>query len=38
VLGVLAMTHSVSWLDSDVDQVSRLRDWFDAQFPFMQDW
>jgi hypothetical protein len=38
VLGVLAMTHSVSWIDSDVDQVARLRDWFDAQFPFMQDW
>ena len=38
VLGVLAMTHSVSWIDSDVDQVSRLRDWFDTQFPFMKDW
>ena len=38
VLGVLAMTGSVSWLDSDVDQVARLRDWLDAQFPFMQDW
>jgi hypothetical protein len=38
VLGVLAMTGSVSWLDSDVDQVARLRDWIDAQFPFMQDW
>lgn len=38
VLGVLAMTGSVPWLDSDVDQVSRMRDWLDARFPFMQDW
>lgn len=38
VLGVLAMTGTVTWLDSDVDQVSRLRDWLDAQFPFMSDW
>jgi hypothetical protein len=38
VLGVLAMTGTVSWLDGDVDQVSRLRDWLDAQLPFMSDW
>jgi hypothetical protein len=38
VLGVLAMTGTVSWLDSDVDQVARLREWLDAQFPFMSDW
>jgi hypothetical protein len=38
VFGVLAMNGTVSWLDADVDQVSRLRDWFDAQFPFMQNW
>jgi hypothetical protein len=38
VLGVLAITGSVTWLDSDVDQVSRLRDWLDAQMPFMQNW
>lgn len=38
VLGVLAIYGSVSWLDSDVDQVSRLRDWLDTQLPFMSDW
>ena len=38
VLGVLAMNHTVPWLDSDVDQVARLRDWLDTQLPFMQDW
>jgi hypothetical protein len=38
VLGVLAMNHTVPWLDSDVDQVARLRDWLDAQLPFMKDW
>ncbi|GIJ72070.1 hypothetical protein [Virgisporangium ochraceum] len=38
VLGVLAMYGSVSWLDSDVDQVSRLRDWLDTQLPFMSNW
>jgi hypothetical protein len=38
VLGVLAMNGTVSWLDADVDQVSRLRDWLDTQLPFMSDW
>jgi hypothetical protein len=38
VLGVLAMNHTVPWLDSDVDQVARLRDWLDVQLPFMRDW
>jgi hypothetical protein len=38
VLGVLAMNHSATWLDSDVDQVARLRDWLDAQFTFIRDW
>lgn len=38
VLGVLAMYGSVPWLDSDVDQVSRMRDWLDTQLPFMRDW
>jgi hypothetical protein len=38
VLGVLAMNGTVSWLDADVDQVSRLRDWLDTQLPFMKDW
>jgi hypothetical protein len=38
VLGVLAMNHTTGWLDSDIDQVARLRDWMDAQLPFMKDW
>lgn len=38
VLGVLAMNDSATWLSSDVDQVSRLRDWLDTQLPFMKDW
>jgi hypothetical protein len=38
VLGVLAMNDSATWLDSDVDQVARLRDWLDTQFTFMRDW
>ncbi len=38
VLGVLAMNHTATWLDSDVDQVARLRDWLDTQLPFMRDW
>jgi hypothetical protein len=36
--GVLAMGHTASWLDSDVDQVARWRDWLDAQLPFIRDW
>jgi hypothetical protein len=38
VLGILAMNHSATWLDSDVDQVARLRDWLDTQFTFIKDW
>lgn len=38
VLGVLAITGSVSWLDSDVDQVAKLRDWLDSRLPFMKGW
>ncbi|GIJ47541.1 hypothetical protein Val02_44270 [Virgisporangium aliadipatigenens] len=38
VLGVLAMNHTTGWLDSDIDQVARLRDWIDTQLPFMQGW
>jgi hypothetical protein len=38
VLGVLAITGATPWLDSDVDQVAKLRDWLDAQFPFMKGW
>jgi hypothetical protein len=38
VLGVLAITGAVPWLDSEVDQVARWRDWLDARMPFMKDW
>jgi len=38
VLAILAMNHSATWLDSDVDQVARLRDWLDAQLPFIKSW
>jgi hypothetical protein len=38
VLAILAMNHSATWLDSDVDQVARLRDWLDAQLPFIRSW
>jgi hypothetical protein len=35
---VLALTHSMSWLDSSVDQVATLRDWLNAQLPWMKNW
>jgi hypothetical protein len=38
VLGVLAITDATPWLDSDVDQVAKLRDWLDSQFTFMKGW
>ncbi|GAA3190815.1 hypothetical protein ACFO1B_50290 [Dactylosporangium siamense] len=38
VFAILALTGQVSWLDSDVDQVARLNEWLDAQFPWMRDW
>jgi hypothetical protein len=38
VLGILAMNHTAHWLDSDVDQIARLRDWLDAQLPFLRSW
>lgn len=38
VFGVLAMTHTASWLNSDVDQVSRLRDWLDTKLTWMRSW
>jgi hypothetical protein len=38
VLAVLAMVHTTSWLDSDVDQVAKLRDWINVQLPWMKDW
>jgi hypothetical protein len=38
VLGVLAMLHTAAWLDSDVDQVGRWRDWLNATLPFIRTW
>jgi hypothetical protein len=38
VLAILAMNHSVPWLDSRVDEVARLRQWLDARMPWMSDW
>jgi hypothetical protein len=38
VFGILAMTHAASWLDSDVDQVAKLREWLDQQLPWMSSW
>jgi hypothetical protein len=38
VLGVFAMNHATFWLDSDVDQVARWRDWLDTNLPFMRGW
>jgi hypothetical protein len=32
VLGVLALTGSLSWLGTDVSTVNNLREWLDAQF------
>lgn len=32
VVGVLALTGSLSWLGTDMDTVSRAREWLDAQF------
>jgi len=36
--GVLAMTHTVSWLDSNVDTVGHIRHWFDTRLPFTKSW
>ncbi len=38
VFAILALTHTASWLDSDVDQVAKLRDWLDARMPWMRSW
>jgi hypothetical protein len=35
---VLAILHTTSWLDSNVDQVAKLRDWLNAQLPFLKNW
>jgi hypothetical protein len=35
VVGVLALTGSIPWLDPGTDQVMRIRDWLDAQAPWL---
>jgi hypothetical protein len=32
VLGILALTGSLSWLTTDTDTVARVREWLDSQF------
>jgi hypothetical protein len=38
VLGVLAMSGHLSWLNSSTDEVARARDWLNSQFPWMKNW
>jgi VIT1/CCC1 family predicted Fe2+/Mn2+ transporter len=38
VFSVLALAHAASWLDSNVDQVAKLRDWVNVQLPWMKSW
>jgi VIT1/CCC1 family predicted Fe2+/Mn2+ transporter len=38
VFSVLALTHATSWLDSNIDQVAKLRDWVNVQMPWMKNW
>jgi hypothetical protein len=38
VLGVLAISGNLSWLDSKTDEVARLRDWLDAHISWFKHW
>jgi hypothetical protein len=38
VFGILAINKSVPWLNGDVDQASRLRDWLDSQWSWLKRW
>jgi hypothetical protein len=38
VLGVLAVNRSLPWLSTGVDNVGALRDWLDAQLPWLANW
>jgi hypothetical protein len=38
VFAVLAMNHVTSWLNSDVDQVARLRDWLNLHMSWLKRW
>jgi hypothetical protein len=37
VFGIMALTDTLSWLSSDTNQVSRLRDWLYDQMPWLGD-
>jgi hypothetical protein len=38
LLGVLAITGQVSWLDSKTDEVARVHDWLVARMPWLKRW
>jgi hypothetical protein len=38
VLGVLAINKTASWLNVDVDQASRLRDWLNSEWSWLKRW
>ena len=38
LLGILAITGELSWLDSKTDEVARAHDWLLAQLPWLKRW
>jgi hypothetical protein len=38
LFAILAMNHTVSWLNSDADQVSQFRDWLNSRFSWLSRW
>lgn len=38
VLGILAINKTASWLNVDVDQASRLRDWLNSEWSWLKRW
>ena len=38
LLGVLAISGQLSWLDSKTDEVARVHDWLVAQMPWLKRW
>jgi hypothetical protein len=38
VLGILAINKTASWLNVDVDQASRLRDWLNTEWTWLKRW
>jgi hypothetical protein len=37
VFGIMALTDTLSWLSSDTNEVTRLRDWLYDQLPWLSD-